>query len=109
MGPFKVTSTDSTGTVVPTVLELHLTGVRFALSTETKVSFVAGSTTIDVTPFSVRPNTNKFGEDLILITLPSTLAGTAPIDYKVIVTVTKSGVAFTSRPAATAPTITIIP
>jgi uncharacterized protein (TIGR03437 family) len=108
-GPFKVTTADSTGTQVPTVLEIYLTGTRLAGAADTKVSFVDGMTTTDITPSSVRPNINMFGNDLITITLPATLAGTAPIDYKLIVTVTKSGTAFTSRPAATAPTVTIIP
>ncbi len=107
-GPFQVTSADSTGTQVPTKLEIWLTGVRFAAVAETKVSFVNGTTTTDITHNSVRPNTNMFGYDLINITLPAALAGTAPIDYKLIVTVTKSGT-FTSRPAATAPQVTIIP
>jgi uncharacterized protein (TIGR03437 family) len=108
MGPFKVTSADVSGALVPTVLELHLTGVRLALPSETKVSFITGTTTTDITPSSVRPNPKMFGEDLIVFTLPASLAGMAPVDYKVIVTVTKSGT-FTSRPEATAPTITIIP
>jgi len=108
VGPFKVT-TDVAGTPVPTVLELHVSGLRLAAASETKVSFVSGTTTIDVTASTVRPNTNMFGEDLITITLPSTLAGMAPIDYRVIVTVTKTAGTFTSRPAASAPTITIIP
>ncbi len=103
-----MTSDEGTGTQVPTKLEIWLTGVRFALPAETKVSFVNGTTTTDITPNSVRPNTNMFGYDLINITLPAALAGTAPIDYKLIVTVTKSGT-FTSRPAATAPQVTIIP
>jgi uncharacterized protein (TIGR03437 family) len=108
MGPFKVTSGDNTGAQVPTVLELHLSGTRLALASETKVSFISGTTTIDITPTSVRNNPFMFGEDLIVFTLPASLAGAAPIDYKVIVTVTKSGT-FTSRPVATAPQITIIP
>ena len=108
-GPFKVTTADSSGTQVPTVLEIHLTGTRLALAAETKVSFVNGTTTTDIIPTSVRPNTNKFGFDLISITLPASLAGAAPIDYKLVVTVTKSGTAFTSRPSATAPQVTIIP
>jgi uncharacterized protein (TIGR03437 family) len=107
MGPFQVTSSDGTAQV-PTRLQLYVTGTRFALATETKVSFVNGTTTTDITPSDVRPNTNMFGYDLITFTLPASLAGMAPIDYKVIVTVTK-GVPFTSRPEATAPTITIIP
>lgn len=109
MGPFKVTSADSTGAQVPTVLELHLTGTRFALPAETKVSFVSGTATTDITPSVVGPNTNMFGFDFLKITLPASLAGSAPIDYKIIVTVTKGTTAFTSRPVATAPQITIIP
>ena len=107
-GPFQVTSADSTGTQVPTKLEIWVTGVRLALSTETKVSFVTSTATTDITPDSVRPNTNMFGFDLINITLPASLAGTAPIDYNLIVTVTRTAV-FTSRPAATASQVTIIP
>jgi hypothetical protein len=107
-GPFKVTSADSTGAQVPTKLEIWVTGVRLALPAETKVSFVNGTTTTDVTADGVRPNRNMFGFDFINITLPATLAGSAPIDYKIIVTVTKSGT-FTSRPVATAPQVTIIP
>jgi hypothetical protein len=108
-GPFQVTTADSTGTQVPTKLEIHLTGVRFALTAETKASFVNGTTTIDVNATSVRNNANLFGEDLINITLPATLAGAAPIDYKLIVTVTRASGNFTSRPVATAPQVTIIP
>jgi hypothetical protein len=110
VGPFKVTSPiDMTGTLGPTVLELHVTGVRLALATETKVSFVNGTTTTDIVATGVRPNPKKFGFDLITFVLPPALAGTAPIDYKVIVTVTKTNGTFTSRPAATAGQITIIP
>ncbi|MEP6820180.1 MAG: hypothetical protein ABJA18_11645 [bacterium] len=108
MGPFQVTTADSTGTQVPTKLEIYLTGVRSALIAETKVSFVNGTTTTDIIPTSVRPNTNMFGQDLINITLPASLAGAAPIDYKLIVTVTRTSV-FTSRPVATASQVTIIP
>jgi hypothetical protein len=109
MGPFTVTSPDINGNVGPTVLELHLTGVRLALASETKVSFISGTTTTDIVPTSVRPNVNMFGEDQIIFVLPASLAGMAPIDYKVVVTVTKSAVVTTSRPEATAPTITINP
>ena len=109
VGPFQVTTADSTGTQVPTKLQIHLTGVRFALTTETKVSFINGTTTVDVVPTSVGPNTNMFGMDFVNITLPASLAGAASIDYKLIVTVTKNSIAFTSRPADTAPQVTIIP
>ena len=108
-GPFKVTTADSSGTQVPTVLEIYATGTRLALAAETKVSFVTSTATTDIVPTSVRPNTNMFGNDLITITLPASLAGTASIDYSLIVTVTKSSSSFTSRPSATAPQVTIIP
>ncbi len=110
MGPFKVTSpVDSSGTLGPTVLNIYVTGVRLAQAVQTKVSFVNGTTVTDIVPTAVRPNPNKFGFDLITIVLPPALAGTAPIDYKLIVTVTSTAGVFTSRPAATAPTVTIIP
>jgi hypothetical protein len=50
-----------------------------------------------------------FGNDLINITLPASLADIVPVDYKLIVTVTKGTVSFTSRPSATAAQVTIIP
>ncbi len=109
VGPFQVTSADGTGTQVPTQLEIWTTGTRLALPAETKVSFISGTTTTDVTPTFVLPNTNKFGFDLITIALPASLAGMAPVDYKVVITVTKVGGPFFSRPEATASTITIIP
>jgi len=107
-GPFPITTTVS-GAQVPTKLEIWLTGARFALTTETKVSFVNGTTTTDVVPDAVRFNPKMFGFDLVYVTLPSSLGGAAPIDYKLIVTVTKNGVAYTSRAADTAPTVTITP
>jgi uncharacterized protein (TIGR03437 family) len=100
-GPFPLMSSNGT-TTVPTVIEIHLTGVRGATAAETSVAI--GGT--NITPTSVLPNTNNFGFDLITLTLPSTLA---PGTYPVVVTVTKSGVVTTSRGAATAPTITITP
>ena len=107
-GPFQVTTADSTGTQVPTKLEIYLTGVRTATIAEAKTSFVNLTTTTDVIPTSVRRNTNMFGYDIVSITLPASLAGAAPIPYKLIVTVTRTSV-FTSRPVATASQVTIIP
>ena len=107
-GPFQVTTADSTGTQVPTKLEIYLTGVRTATIAEAKTSFVNGTTTTDVIPTSVRRNTNMFGYDIVSLTLPASLAGAAPIPYKLIVTVTRTSV-FTSRPVATASQVTIIP
>lgn len=101
-GPFPLMSpSDNMGTLAPTVLEIILTGVRNATVAETRVTI--GTT--EITPTFVGPNTNKYGFDIIRLTLPSTLAAGT---YPVIVTVTKSGT-FQSRSAATAPTITIAP
>lgn len=100
-GPFNVMSpADSTGTLVPTVLEIYLTGVRSVVAAETSVTI--GTT--NIVPTLVRSNTNMFGYDFITITLPDTLAGAGSVP--IVVTVTKSGT-FTSRPADTAPKITI--
>ncbi len=98
--PFSVTTADSTGAQVPTVLEIHLTGVRGSTPGQTSVTI--GTTAI--TPSSVRNNVNMFGEDLITITLPASLAGAG--DVPVVVTVTRSGT-FMSRGTATAPQIKI--
>ena len=99
-GPFSVTSPDSTGMLVPTVLEIYLTGVRYVAASEAKVTI--GTT--DIIPTLVRPNTNMLGYDFMTITLPASLAGSGPVP--IVVTVTKSGT-FTSRSADTAPKITI--
>lgn len=98
--PFRVMSLDSTGASVATVLEVHLTGVRGILPTETKVTI--GTT--DIVPTSVRRNTNMYGLDVITFTLPSTLVAG---DYPIIVTVTKGGI-FSSRESTTAAKIQII-
>jgi len=104
MEPFQVTTADSTGTQVPTVLEIHLSGVRLVAASEARVTI--GTT--DIAASSVRNNINFYGEDFITVTLPASLAPMAPTDLPVIVTVTKSGT-FTSRAAATAPQIQLIP
>ena len=100
-GPFPLMSLDSTGTLVPTVLEIYLTGVRIVAAGETKVTI--GTT--EIIPTSVGPNTKMYGFDIIRLTLPATLT---PGTYPVVVTVTKSGT-FQSREATTAPTVTIAP
>ena len=101
MEPFTVTTADAvTGTQVPTLLEIKVSGVRGALVSE--VSVTIGTTAI--TPIRVVNNVNFFGQDLITITLPASLAGAG--DVPVIVTFTRGGT-FTSRAAATAPRIRI--
>jgi len=101
MEPFNVTTADTSGAQVATVLEIHVTGLRGELTSEVTVTI--GTTVI--TPTSVINNTNFFGEDLITITLPASLAGAG--DVPVIVNVTKTGGPFMSRGTATAPQIKI--
>ncbi len=99
--PFSVTTTSGT-TLVPTVLEIHVTGVRGA--TPAEVTVTIGTTVIQAT--RVINNTNMFGEDLITITLPASLAGAG--DVPVVVTLTRAGAGtFMSRGTATAPHVTI--
>ncbi len=98
--PFSVTTTSTAGAQVPTVLEIHLTGVRSGIPSE--VSVTIGTTAI--TASTVTRNVNMFGEDLITITLPASLAGAG--DVPVVVTLARSGT-FMSRGTATAPQIKI--
>ncbi len=106
--PFTVTSTDGSGNVVPTVLEVTLTGVRNVTAAEVKVTIVKGTESTDITGASivlVRSNPQMPGFDIIDFTLPATLAAAG--DVPIIVTITRNGVTYVSRPAATAPHITI--
>jgi uncharacterized protein (TIGR03437 family) len=102
-GPFSVMSLDSTGTLVPTILEIHLTGVRNVFPSEAKVTI--GTT--DVTARSVAPNMNMFGYDSITITLPASLAGAGTVTLVVSVVDADGRGTFTSRSIDTAPKITI--
>jgi uncharacterized protein (TIGR03437 family) len=106
MEPFTVTSPDKDGSIVPTILELDLTGVRGATTAEIKITI--GTTDIigDQILF-VGPNKEMPGWDLINFKLPASLAGAG--DVPIIVTMTRSAAAFTSRSADTAPHITISP
>lgn len=106
--PFSVTSTDGSGNTVPTVLEINLTGIRTVAAAEVKISIVTATGTTDITGDSivrVSPNREMPGFDLIQFRLPASLAGAG--DVPIIVTVTKGGGTFVSRPEATAPHITI--
>ncbi|MEA2206044.1 MAG: hypothetical protein QOE77_2820 [Blastocatellia bacterium] len=97
--PFSVTSVDSTGATVPTVLEINLTGVRYA--SRTAVTVRIG--TIDITGDNVTfvGPTGMPGFDKIDVKLPATLAGAGNVP--IIVTVGS----ITSRTADTAPRVTI--
>ena len=100
--PFSLMSLDETSTLVPTKLEIHLTGVRNA--TVSQVTVTIGTTDITGSAIlSVGPNGIMPGLDFIKLQLPSTLPTGA--DLPVIV---KVGTA-TSRPADSAPQTTITP
>lgn len=102
--PFNVTSTDASGATVATVIELSVTGLRNAFTNE--VTVTVGTTAITGTSIlAVQPNREMPGFDIINFTLPASLAGAG--DVPVVVTVSKNGVTTSSRPAATAPRITI--
>jgi uncharacterized protein (TIGR03437 family) len=102
MEPFSVTTADTSGNQVPTILEVHVTGLRIVPASVVTVTI--GTTAITAT--NVHPNLNFFGEDLITITLPASLAGAG--DVPVVVTASPTGAGtFSSRGAATAPRITI--
>ncbi len=102
--PFTVTSPDSSGATVATVLEVNLTGVRSVVPSEVRITIVAASGNTDITGDAilfVGPNREAPGFDVINFRLPASLAGAG--DVKIIVTVTRSSVSFSSRPADTAP------
>jgi uncharacterized protein (TIGR03437 family) len=114
--PFSVTTTRPVGNVctatttetVATQLLIMLTGVR-GVTAANNVTVRIGTTdivgTTDATsPIQIGPS-NTPGFDQITVTLPASLAGAG--DVPVIVTVTTTGGTFTSRPADTAPHITI--
>jgi hypothetical protein len=102
--PFNVTSVNDSGTTVPTVIELNVTGLRNALVSE--VSVTVGTTAIPAAQIlSVKPNLNMPGFDIVNFSLPASLAGAG--DVPVIVTFTRAGFTATSRPADSAPRIHI--
>jgi hypothetical protein len=97
--PFNVTTGANA-----TVISLSVTGVRFAAPGE--ITVTVGTTAISGTSIlSVRPNTNMPGFDIIDFALPASLAGAG--DVPVQVQVAKTAATTVSRPAATAPHITI--
>lgn len=112
--PFTVTTTRPTGSstgvctsttteTVPTELLIMLTGVRNATRTQITVRIKDTDLTGDAI-VSVGPSLTP-GFDQIIVRLPASLAGAG--DSPVIVTVATTAGTFTSRPADTAPRITI--
>jgi uncharacterized protein (TIGR03437 family) len=97
--PFSVTTDGA-----PTRIELTVTGVRFA--TPAEITVTVGTTAISGAGIlSVRPNTNMLGFDIIEFTLPASLAGAG--DVPIQVQFVRGSLTTVSRPAATAPRITI--
>ncbi len=95
--PFNVTTPDASGTPVPTVLEVHVTGVRGTAASSITVTI---GTTVIVPSNVILVDQPGFEE--IDFTLPSTVnTGDLPI----VITVG----AATSRPADTAPNVRINP
>ena len=104
--PFPTQSLDMAGNLVPTVLELSLTGARGVATSEVKITI--GTTDITGTSITfVGPNTEMPGFDIINFVLPATLSNAG--DLPIVVTVTRSSAVFTSRPPDTAPHVTIGP
>jgi uncharacterized protein (TIGR03437 family) len=117
--PFSVTTTRPVGSAsgdctsaqtetVATQLLIMLTGVR-GVTSASGVTVRIGTTDIVGTADAASPVTvaasNTPGFDQITVTLPASLAGAG--DVPVIITVVTSAGTFTSRPADTAPHITI--
>jgi len=96
--PFSITTNGN-----PTVIQLTVTGVHFASRAE--ITVTVGTTVITGDGIvSVQPNREMHGFDFINFALPASLAGAG--DVPVQVTFSR-GIQTTSRPAATAPRITI--
>ena len=85
--PFNVTTLNASGTPVPTVLELQLTGVR--ATTAAALSVVIGTTIISA---GTNIPSDQPGFDLVTFTLPPTVNGGANLPVVV------RGVGGTSRP-----------
>ena len=118
--PFAVTTTRPKGSgsgdctsaeteTVPTRLLIMLTGIRNAPTNTITVRIgttdILGTADVTTGPIKFSGASNTPGFDQIIVELPASLAGAG--DVPVIVTVVTSGGTFTSRPADSAPHITI--
>jgi uncharacterized protein (TIGR03437 family) len=101
--------TADTGTPEPfnagSNIQLHVTGVRGAA--RGNITVTVGTTVItgEAVILAVQPNLQMLGFDIINFTLPASLAGAG--DVPIQVTFNTTGFSAVSRPAATAPHITI--
>jgi uncharacterized protein (TIGR03437 family) len=102
--PFNVTSQDASGATVPTIIELSVTGIRQVQKAEITITIRDIAITGDAI-LSIQPNREMPGFDIVNFQLPATLAGAG--DVPITITVSRAGVTTFSRPAATAPHITI--
>jgi uncharacterized protein (TIGR03437 family) len=115
--PFTVTTTRPAGSgttgvctsaqteTAPTRLLIMLTGLRPPAGTTATVTVRIGTTDLTGTSIISFGPSNTPGFDQIIVELPASLAGAG--DVPVIVSVVAGGTTFTSRPADTAPHITI--
>jgi uncharacterized protein (TIGR03437 family) len=105
--PFSVTTVPPAGgTAVPTVIQLLVTGVRGAARTE--ITVTVGTTAISQDGIvSVQPLPENPGFETINFTLPASLAGAGDVPIQVTFTRVAPAFSSVSRPAATAPHITI--
>lgn len=118
--PFAVTTTRPVGSgngnctsaeteTVPTRLLIMLTGVRnvpvSGVTVRIGTTDIAGTADAATSPIKFVGASNTPGFDQIIVELPASLAGAG--DVPVIVTVATGGGTFSSRPADTAPRITI--
>jgi uncharacterized protein (TIGR03437 family) len=88
---------------VDQTIQLNVTGVHFAAPSE--ITITVGTTVIpSAQVLAVTPNTNMAGFDIINFTLPASLAGAGDVPIQVQFT---RGITTQSRPADTAPHITI--
>ena len=115
--PFPVTTTRPQGSgttgncssaqteTVPTRLLIMVTGMRIPSTTTATVTVRIGTTDLTGASIISFGPSNTPGFDQVIVELPASLAGAG--DVPVIVSVAVGGVTFTSRPADTAPHITI--
>lgn len=105
-GGFPVTSVNNTGATVPTVLRIVLTGARNIAASAITVTI--GTT--DLSGTAIVTNSvprDAPGFDQIDVQIPASLSPSCNVP--VIVKITLNGQTFTSRPAGTAPIISIGP
>lgn len=104
-GPVRVVSTDENGQQVATVLRLVLTGMRNVSQSAVEVRI--GNTSLTGASILYAGASDTPGFDQIDVRLPSSLAGAGTVP--VVVNLNDNGTVVSSRPAASAPTVTILP